>query len=1096
MEVLDLSGNGLTDSIPAELGELKELRTLDLSRNSLTSEIPDALGRLTNLQSLRLNGNELTGELPKQLGGLTKLQWLELSNNELTGEIPPELGNMTSLDWLSLGSNQLTGEITRELSQLPRLRVLWLSYNQLTGSIPAALGQLRTLEELDLGNNELTGGIPEELGELANLKKLILLGIELSGPIPEALRRLNRLELLWLQRNRLTGEVPAWLGTLSQLTYLNLGENQLTGEIPASLGDLTNLQHLSLGDNELSGKIPPELGYLSSLESLDLTGNQLVGGIPVELGGLATLQSLALRKNQIEGEIPSVLGSLSNLRYLYLGGNRLTGEVPETLGELTELVYLELYGNRLTGEFPETLGKLENILGVWLQDNDLTGCVPTSFITDGDIHIDNTGLKFCFAVDDASATVASPALLTVAEHNALTIEESVLLANDIETTNYALRILRVGDAANGRVSLDGSAVIYRHDGSETATGSFTYTAGDGVHESTALVTLAVTPVNDPPVAFDDNAALEEGGILLIEARVLISNDADAESDELKISAIGNTDNGRLLLDGTAIIYVHDGSETTADSFTYTVTDGMDTGSATVTLTVTPVNDPPVALDDDDAVQEGAMLSIQASTLLANDTDAENNNIRISAVGTAVNGTVSLDGTTVTYEHDGSETSTDSFTYTVSDGTYTDSATVMLTVTPVNDPPLPLDDAGSTEEGGILIAEVSVLLANDTDAEDDPLKVSTVGDAVNGNVSLDGSIVIYEHDGSETTTGSFTYTLSDSIDTGSATMTVTVTPVNDHPVALDDNATLEEGGTLSIEASTLLANDTDAENNVLKVSAVGDAVNGTVMLGGLIVTYEHDGSETITGSFTYTVSDGIATGSAIMTVNITPVNDPPLVLDDDATLEEGGTLSIESSALLANDTDAENDVLKVSVVGVPVNGTVMLDDATVTYEHDGSETTTASFTYTVSDGIDTRSATVAVNITPVNDPPVAVDDTASLEEGATLMVEASILLANDTDEEGDTLQLTEVGAAVNGVVSLDGATITFEHDGSETTIGSFTYVVSDGADDASGSVMITVTLVADLPFVLWVALVLGVGLVTVVVLVAIRSIRTRQRQGKQ
>ena len=686
--------------------------------------------------------------------------------------------------------------------------------------------------------------------------------------------------------------------------------------------------------------------------------------------------------------------------------------------------------------------------------------------------------------------VAANDAATLNEGATLSIDAQVLLANDSDAENDTLTVSAVGDAINGAVSLNGTSITYQHDGSETTAGSFTYTVSDGTDSATATVNVTVKPVNDPPVAVGDTATLDEGGTLSIDASTLLDNDVDAENDTLTISAVGDAVNGAAFLDGTTISYKHDGSETTAGSFTYIVSDGTDSATATVNVTVKPVNDPPVAVGDTATLDEGGTLSIDASTLLDNDTDAEDDTLTISAVGDAVNGTVFLDGTTIIFRHDGSETAVGSFTYADTDGTDTDTALVAIDVTPVNDPPVAAGDSATVEEGAALSLAASALLANDTDPENDTLTVSAVGDGVNGSVSLVGATITYRHDGAETTSGSFTYTVSDGADTASAMVTITVTPVNDPPEAADDIETVDEGDTLSIDPRALLANDTDAEDDSLGILAVGHAVNGTVSFDGTTITYGHDGSETFMGGFAYTVSDGTDTATAVVAITVTPVNDPPVAANDTATLDEGGALSIMAAALLANDSDAEDTRLVISAVGGAVNGNVALDGTTITYRHDGSETTAGSFTYTVSDGADTAAATVTIDVSPVNDRPVAADDSATVDEGGTLAIDASALLANDTDAENDSLTISAVGDAVNGTVSLDGAAITYKHDGSETTSGGFTYAVTDGADTATVLVTITVTPVTDLPVVPLIALVVGIGLVTVVGLIVVRVRRTR------
>ena len=206
-----------------------------------------------------------------------------------------------------------------------------------------------------------------------------------------------------------------------------------------------------------------------------------------------------------------------------------------------------------------------------------------------------------------------------------------------------------------------------------------------------------------------------------------------------------------------------------------------------------------------------------------------------------------------------------------------------------------------------------------------------------------------------------------MDTATAAMTITIRPVNDPPTVVGDTGVVDEGGSLQMQTLDLLANDGDAEQEALTISAVGEAVNGTVRLDGTTVSYVHDGSETSTGGFTYTVGDGADTATATVTITIRGVNDPPTAVDDNAVVDEGDTLVLDESVLLSNDSDAEA-ALKVSGVGNAVNGTVRLDGTTITFVHDGSATTSGGFTYTVSDGVNSATATVNITVRPVTDPP--------------------------------------------------------------------------------------------------------------------------------
>src|SRR5207253_626071 len=175
------------------------------------------------------------------------------------------------------------------------------------------------------------------------------------------------------------------------------------------------------------------------------------------------------------------------------------------------------------------------------------------------------------------------------------------------------------------------------------------------------------------------------------------------------------------------------------------------------------------------------------------------------------------------------------------------ATVSITVTPVNDPPVANSDSATVAEGGtvtVLDSTAASVLANDTDAEGNTLTATKLSDPVHGSVTLnaDGTFS-YSHDGSETTSDSFTYKTCDNGTTrappvadpkcsATATVSITVTPVNDPPVANNDSATGAEGGTVTVLDSTAASVHAISLHDALPIftaTKLSDPAHGSVTL---------------------------------------------------------------------------------------------------------------------------------------------------------------------------------------------------------------------------------------------------------------------------
>ena len=237
---------------------------LNLTDNGLTGAIPAELDNLSGPAELHLDYNGLTGAIPAELGNLSSLPRLNLNDNRLTGAIPAELGNLTGLVGLDLGDNELTGVIPNELRNLDDLLVLYLSGNRLSGCVPYGLRDI-SVNDLD----QLGLLFCEDIDRAA-----------LTALYDSTAGYRWRFQYNW----RSDAPVGDWHGVYTdendRVRAVHLAGNLLIGTLPAELGDLSELTALRLWDNRLSGGIPPELGRLPNLTELTLDDNHLSGGIP------------------------------------------------------------------------------------------------------------------------------------------------------------------------------------------------------------------------------------------------------------------------------------------------------------------------------------------------------------------------------------------------------------------------------------------------------------------------------------------------------------------------------------------------------------------------------------------------------------------------------------------------------------------------------------------------------------------------------------------------------------------------------------------------------------------------------------------------
>ncbi len=321
-------------------------------------------------------GNGVSGTLPDELGNLLKLQFLDLTFQDISGPLPATLGNLGDLIWMEFDGNRITGTIPGTFGYLSNLELLNIRSNNLSGPLPDELGNLTSLKFLVLDDNRISGNLPESLGQLSNLGAMWLGENELTGPIPDSFSNLGSLYQFLLNENQLSGEIPDFWHNMPNMEGIWLNGNMLTGEIPQSIFHLNQLEQLLLNTNQLSGTISQDFQFLGSLRVLYLGENNFEGEIPPEFGNISTLEELGLYRTEVSGEIPRELGLLENLEILWLLGNDLTGTIPESLTQLQNLVQLNIAENRLTGTLPSDLNQIPGLTNLGIDNNLLEGPIP------------------------------------------------------------------------------------------------------------------------------------------------------------------------------------------------------------------------------------------------------------------------------------------------------------------------------------------------------------------------------------------------------------------------------------------------------------------------------------------------------------------------------------------------------------------------------------------------------------------------------------------------------------------------------------------------------------------------------------------------
>jgi hypothetical protein len=500
---------------------------------------------------------------------------------------------------------------------------------------------------------------------------------------------------------------------------------------------------------------------------------------------------------------------------------------------------------------------------------------------------------------------------------------------------------------------------------------------------------------------------------------VLPSQTDGDGDSLMVSIVSGPSNAQsfALSSSGAFLYTPTANFFGTDQFTYQVSDGNGGFSqATATITVNSTNTVPVAVNDNFSGFEDQPIT---GNVLANDFDSDLDDIGVTLVSGPSNASsfTLLPKGNFTYVGSPNFFGTDSFTYIVTDGEGASSiATVTINVQSVNDSPV-LNNSGPgsvafVEDAGPVFVGQSISISDVDDAflqsmvavisggylasEDELLFTNTstltgVWNPTTGQLTITGNGTIAEYQAAlqsiryinhSNTPNASNRTISFSVNDGSASFsasniiarTITVSPSNDAPVAVQDSFTLFEDTTFSFTPAMLLANDFDVDGNPIQFVSINQPTNGTITVSGTglapvgsiglstLLVYTPNLNFNGTDLVSYRINDGLATAVGTIQFALRPVNDVPVAVADTISTNSATALDISGSLLTQNDVDPDQDRLAVQVMSQPIHGSIGLINGRLHYIPDPEYAGVDTFTYQVNDGkVNSNTVTVTVAV---------------------------------------------------------------------------------------------------------------------------------------
>ncbi|MEZ9165775.1 polymer-forming cytoskeletal family protein [Vibrio cyclitrophicus 1F289] len=659
------------------------------------------------------------------------------------------------------------------------------------------------------------------------------------------------------------------------------------------------------------------------------------------------------------------------------------------------------------------------------------------------------------------------------EDGSITFTQEQLLeyASDVDGDELVASNVQVGADATVQDNGDGTFTVVP---SADFNGELdlTFDISDGQDTVSSAIDLTVRPINDAPVPEDKTFEIEEDGTLIFTDADLLTGATDIEGDNLTVEGVTYDGGDGILTDNDNGTYTFAPNENfNGDvNFSFDVSDGTDTVSANIDVSVAAVDDAPVSGDLAYSVDEDGSIRLSQEQLLSQASDVEGDDL--TASGLTVGGDA-----TVTQNDDGSFTITPDenfngdidINFDISDGTNTVQASADLTVNPVNDLPVPQDQQFSIAEDGTLQFTDSDLLTGATDIEGDDLTVEGISYEGTDGVLTDHGDGSYSFAPNENFNGevNFSFDVSDGTDTVSANIDVSVTPENDPPVAGSTSYTVNEDNSITISDAQLLATSSDIEGDVSIDSVTYSGSDGVLEINGN-GTYTFSPNENFSGEIALDVvvtDEEGATDATTAGITVLEVNDPPVAGPTSYTIDEDSVLTFNESQVLLNASDVEGDVELVGISYDGPDGIFSVNgDGTCSYAPNENFNGQVQLGVTIRDEDGAEVDTVInVDVLPINDAPVSGDLAYNVNEDGSITLSQEQLLSQASDVEGQDLTASDL--------TVDGnATVTANDDGSFTIVPEanfngdidIQFNITDGTDTVQATADLTVNPVNDLP----------------------------------